>query len=92
MITKPSTGCARRIPAYWRLQRWRGFTNSRGGDAFARGARMDTRDVVELVAANIGHDPGILPPRILAMMVLMALIAMFLTGPLLNLAECTKRR
>jgi hypothetical protein len=53
---------------------------------------MNTRGLVELVALNIGYDLGILPPRIFAMMVLMALVTTFLTGPLLNLAERAKRR
>lgn len=53
---------------------------------------MYTRGLVELVALNIGYDLGILPPRIFAMMVLMALVTTFMTGPLLNLAERRKRR
>jgi Kef-type K+ transport system membrane component KefB len=55
-------------------------------DAFALGALMNTRGLVELVALNIGYDLGILSPRIFAMLVLMALVTTFLTGPLLNLA------
>jgi Kef-type K+ transport system membrane component KefB len=47
---------------------------------------------VELVALNIGYDLGILSPSIFAMMVLMALVTTFLTGPLLSLAEHMKRR
>ena len=61
-------------------------------NSFALGALMNTRGLVELVALNIGYDLGILPPRIFAMMVLMALVTTFLTGPLLNLAERAKRR
>jgi Kef-type K+ transport system membrane component KefB len=61
-------------------------------DAFALGALMNTRGLVELVALNIGYDLGILSPRIFAMMVLMALVTTFLTGPLLSLAEHLKRR
>jgi Kef-type K+ transport system membrane component KefB len=56
-------------------------------DAFALGALMNTRGLVELVALNIGYDLGILPPTIFAMMVLMSLVTTFLTGPLLNLIE-----
>jgi Kef-type K+ transport system membrane component KefB len=61
-------------------------------DSFALGALMNTRGLVELVALNIGYDLGILPPRIFAMMVLMALVTTFLTGPLLNLADRARRR
>jgi len=61
-------------------------------DSFALGALMNTRGLVELVALNIGYDLGILPPRIFSMLVLMALVTTFMTGPLLNLAEWAKRR
>jgi Kef-type K+ transport system membrane component KefB len=68
------------------------FTGMNWNDSFALGALMNTRGLVELVALNIGYDLGILPPRIFAMMVLMALVTTFMTGPLLNLAERAKRR
>ena len=61
-------------------------------ESFTLGALMNTRGLVELVALNIGYDLNILPPRIFAMMVLMALVTTFMTGPLLNLAERVKRR
>jgi hypothetical protein len=44
------------------------------------------------VALNIGYDLGILSPSIFTMMVLMALVTTFLTGPLLDLAEYARRR
>jgi Kef-type K+ transport system membrane component KefB len=68
------------------------LTGMHWNDSFALGALMNTRGLVELVALNIGYDLGILSPRIFAMMVLMALVTTFLTGPLLNLAERAKRR
>ncbi len=68
------------------------LTGTSWNDSFALGALMNTRGLVELVALNIGYDMGILPPRIFAMMVLMALVTTFMTGPLLNLAERAKRR
>ena len=61
-------------------------------DAFALGALMNTRGLVELVALNIGYDLHILSPAIFTMMVMMALVTTFLAGPLLNLAEHAKRR
>jgi Kef-type K+ transport system membrane component KefB len=68
------------------------LTGMSWNDSFALGALMNTRGLVELVALNTGYDLGILPPRIFAMMVLMALVTTVLTGPLLNLAASAKRR
>lgn len=56
-------------------------------DAFALGALMNSRGLMELIALNVGYELGILSPRIFAMMVLMALVTTFATGPLLNLAD-----
>lgn len=63
------------------------LTGMKWKDAFALGALMNTRGLVELIALNIGYDLGILPPTIFAMMVLMSLVTTFLTGPLLSLTE-----
>lgn len=56
-------------------------------DAFALGALMNTRGLMELIALNIGYDLGILSPEIFAMLVIMALVTTALTGPLLTLAN-----
>jgi Kef-type K+ transport system membrane component KefB len=56
-------------------------------DAFALGALMNTRGLVELVVLNIGYDLGILSARAFAMLVLMALVTTFMTGPLLSLVR-----
>ena len=48
---------------------------------------MNSRGLMELIALNVGYELGILSPRIFAMMVLMALVTTFLTGPLLTLAQ-----
>ena len=69
--------------------RWTGMT---WGDSFSLGALMNTRGLVELIVLNIGFDLGILSPKIFAMMVLMALITTFMTGPLLALAGWAQRR
>jgi len=53
-------------------------------DALALGALMNTRGLMELVVLNIGYDMGILSPQIFAMMVVMALVTTFMTGPLLS--------
>jgi len=49
------------------------------------GALMNTRGLMELVALNIGYDLGVLSPPIFAMLVLMALVTTFMTGPALDL-------
>jgi Kef-type K+ transport system membrane component KefB len=61
-------------------------------DAFAFGSLMNTRGLMELIALNIGYDLGVLSPRIFTMLVLMALVTTFLTGPLLDLGERWKSR
>ncbi len=62
-------------------------TGMNWNDSFALGALMNTRGLIELIALNIGYDLGILSPRIFAMLVLMALVTTFFTGPLLTLAR-----
>lgn len=61
-------------------------------DSFALGALMNTRGLIELIALNIGYDLGILPPRIFAMMVIMALVTTGMTGPLLTLVDSLRAR
>jgi Kef-type K+ transport system membrane component KefB len=56
-------------------------------DAFAFGALMNTRGLMELIALNVGYDLGILPAPIFTILILMALITTFMTGPLMNLGE-----
>jgi len=66
------------------MSRWTGMNWSR---SFSIGVLMNTRGLVELVVLNIGYDLGILPARIFTMMVLMALVTTFMTGPLLSLVK-----
>ncbi|HXC70443.1 MAG TPA: cation:proton antiporter [Pyrinomonadaceae bacterium] len=66
------------------MGRWTGMNWS---DSFSIGVLMNTRGLVELVVLNIGYDLGILSGRIFAMMVLMALVTTFMTGPLLSLVR-----
>ncbi|PWG82269.1 cation:proton antiporter domain-containing protein [Pararcticibacter amylolyticus] len=49
------------------------------------GALMNTRGLMELVALNIGYDLGVLSPQMFAILVLMALVTTFITGPSLDL-------
>ncbi len=64
------------------MGRWTGMSWTQ---SFSIGVLMNTRGLVELVVLNIGYDLGILSGRIFAMMVLMALVTTFMTGPLLSL-------
>jgi Kef-type K+ transport system membrane component KefB len=66
------------------MSRWTGMSWSQ---SFSVGVLMNTRGLVELVVLNIGYDLGILSDRIFAMMVLMALVTTFMTGPLLSLVN-----
>lgn len=53
-------------------------------DSLQLGALMNTRGLMELIALNIGYDLGILSPQIFTMLVLMALVTTYMTGPLLT--------
>jgi Kef-type K+ transport system membrane component KefB len=61
-------------------------------DSLAIGALMNTRGLMELVVLNIGYDLGILSPQVFAMMVLMAIITTFMTGPALDLINRSDRK
>ncbi len=54
-------------------------------DSLSIGVLMNTRGLMQLIVLNIGYDLGILSPQIFAMMVLMALVTTFMTGPSLDL-------
>jgi K+:H+ antiporter len=69
--------------------RWAGIG---WADSISIGALMNTRGLMELVVLNIGYDLGILPERIFAIMVLMALVTTCMTGPLLSLVDHVVRR
>lgn len=53
-------------------------------DSLSIGALMNTRGLMELIVLNIGYDLGILTPTVFAMMVIMALVTTFMTGPSLS--------
>ncbi|HMC98375.1 MAG TPA: cation:proton antiporter, partial [Flavobacteriales bacterium] len=61
------------------------FSGNSWKDSLSIGALMNTRGLMELVVLNIGYDLGVLNPEIFAMLVLMALITTFMTGPALTL-------
>lgn len=61
------------------------FVGQSWKDSLTVGALMNTRGLMELVVLNIGYDLGILTPTVFAMMVIMALVTTFMTGPSLDL-------
>jgi len=61
------------------------FVGQNWRDSLSIGALMNTRGLMELVVLNIGYDLGILSPEIFSMMVIMALVTTFMTGPVLDL-------
>ena len=61
------------------------FVGQNWKDSLSIGALMNTRGLMELIVLNIGYDLGVLTSEIFAMMVIMALVTTFMTGPALNL-------
>ncbi len=60
------------------------FVGQNWKDSLIIGALMNTRGLMELVVLNIGYDLGVITPEIFAMMVIMALVTTFMTGPALD--------
>ncbi len=70
------------------------FVGQNWKESLSIGALMNTRGLMELVVLNIGYDLGVLTPEVFSMMVLMALVTTFMTGPaldMINWAFKTKR-
>ncbi|MBL8002737.1 MAG: cation:proton antiporter [Flavobacteriales bacterium] len=63
------------------------FVGQSWRDSLMLGALMNTRGLMELVVLNIGYDLGVIGPEIFAMMVIMALVTTFMTGPTLDLID-----
>ena len=61
------------------------FVGQNWRDSFTIGALMNTRGLMELIVLNIGLDLKVLTPEVFTMMVIMALVTTFMTGPALNL-------
>jgi hypothetical protein len=61
------------------------FVGQNWRDSLTIGALMNTRGLMELVVLNIGYELGVLSPKIFTMMVIMALVTTFMTGPLLDI-------
>ncbi len=60
-------------------------------ETMALAALLNTRGLVELVVLNIGLEIGLLPPRLFAMLTLMALITTAMTSPILTLLGYPRR-
>ena len=61
------------------------FVGQNWRDSLTIGALMNTRGLMELVVLNIGYELGVLSPQIFTMMVIMALVTTFMTGPALDI-------
>lgn len=60
------------------------FVGQNWKDSLTIGALMNTRGLMELVVLNIGYDLGVLTSEVFTMMVIMALVTTFMTGPALD--------
>jgi len=56
-------------------------------DSAALGALMNTRGLTELIVLNIGLALGMISPALFTMLVVMALVTTFMTGPALRLID-----
>ncbi|MGH2665168.1 cation:proton antiporter [Flavobacterium sp.] len=61
------------------------FVGQNWKDSLTIGALMNTRGLMELVVLNIGYDLGVLTSEVFTMMVIMALVTTFMTGPAIDL-------
>jgi len=61
------------------------FVGQNWCDSLTIGALMNTRGLMELVVLNIGYELGVLSPKVFTMMVIMALVTTFMTGPALDI-------
>ncbi|KFF20250.1 cation:proton antiporter [Flavobacterium hydatis] len=63
------------------------FVGQSWKDSLTIGALMNTRGLMELVVLNIGLELKVLTPEVFTMMVIMALVTTFMTGPALDLID-----
>ena len=63
------------------------FVGQSWKDSLTIGVLMNTRGLMELVVLNIGYDLGVLNAEIFSMMVIMALVTTFMTGPSLTFID-----
>jgi len=60
------------------------FVGQNWRDSLTIGALMNTRGLMELIVLNIGLELKVLTPEVFTMMVIMALVTTFMTGPALD--------
>lgn len=60
------------------------FVGQNWHDSLTIGALMNTRGLMELIVLNIGFELGVLTSEMFTMMVIMALVTTFMTGPALD--------
>jgi Kef-type K+ transport system membrane component KefB len=60
------------------------FVGQSWSDSLTIGALMNTRGLMELIVLNIGLELKVLTPAVFTMMVIMALVTTFMTGPALD--------
>jgi Kef-type K+ transport system membrane component KefB len=63
------------------------FVGQNWRDSLTIGALMNTRGLMELIVLNIGLDLEVLTPEVFTMMVIMALVTTFMTGPVIDLID-----
>ncbi len=68
------------------------FVGQNWRDSLTIGALMNTRGLMELVVLNIGYDLGVLSREIFTMMVIMALVTTFMTGPAIDIINYIFKR
>nr|MBA2382386.1 cation:proton antiporter [Chloroflexota bacterium] len=68
--------------------RWTGMT---GRESAAVGVLMNTRGLTELIVLNLGLSLAVITPALFTMLVIMALVTTFMTGPLLRLVDPHRR-
>lgn len=61
------------------------FVGQSWRDSLVIGALMNTRGLMELVVLNIGLQLEVISPQVFTMMVIMALVTTFMTGPALDI-------
>lgn len=68
------------------------FVGQNWRDSLTIGALMNTRGLMELVVLNIGYDLGVLSSEVFTMMVIMALVTTFMTGPAIDVINYIFKR
>jgi len=87
MAGNPGDYCTGVTGKFWGTALTSRFLGHSWRESLMIGSLMNTRGLMELVVLNIGYDLGVIGPEIFAMMVILALLTTFMTGPLLNLID-----